>query len=400
MRNRKHAISFGALVALLLAGCDLFAGEPITPPPPPAEALQSSPLPSPVPAGSEPSAGIPAVDGTAGLGEIVFARDGQLWAIAADGSNERPLTALPGGSVLRDLAISPDGRYLAFSLNAVSVTVLDLSSGALLPADQVAAGSVGQFVWSPASDALTYHKLVLDANSIPSASEIWRVAVAPGSAPQLIRQTGLADGPAAAPAFALADGSLILHQFSPAEAGTGTWLSYSLAIGEGVPLFADYGLWDVSPDSSRVLLFNQADVTPGQRRIPVPLYNATLMAGAATTQVSPQGEESAYWQARFAPDGSRIMALRYVQANDVIQAEAVLLKPTADAGGYEVIQLSPDPGAEDVALSWHGDDGIVVQRLRLGMDEALAAELWLLPLDGSPGRMLTLGEMPLVVGGR
>lgn len=181
----------------------------------------------------------------------------------------------------------------------------------------------------------------------------------------------------------------------------GTWLSYSPEIGgEGAPLFPDYGLWDVSPDSSQVLLFSQADVTPGQQRIPAPLYTAALMAEAAVTPISPEGEQSAYWLARFAPDGSRMLALRYVQVNDEIHGEAVLLRPTADAGGYEVIQLSPDPGADDVAFSWYSEDGIVVQRLRPGVAEALAAELWLLPLDGSPGRMLTLGEMPLVVMGR
>jgi hypothetical protein len=396
MRNLKRAILLGPFMALLLVGCDLFAGGPVTPPPPPAEALQSTPVSSPEPAASA----IPSVDGRANLGDILFERDGQLWALSADGSNERPLTALPGGSVLRDLAISLDGRYLAFSLNAVSMMVLDLSSGALMPIDQIAAGSVGPFVWSPTGDSLYYHKLVLDANSVPSTSEIWRATVTPGSAPQLIQQASLADGSAVAPAFALADGTLIFHQFSPAEASMGRWLSYNLAVGESTPLFADYGLWGISPDSSQVLLFSQADVTPGQQRIPAPLYQAALAVGAGAAQVSPQGEESAYWSARFAPDGSRIMALRYVKVNDVIHGEAVLLRPTADASGYEVIQLSPDPGAEDVAFSWHGEDGIVVQRLRAGVAEALAAELWLLPLDGSPGRMLTLGEMPLVVGGR
>jgi hypothetical protein len=193
---------------------------------------------------------------------------------------------------------------------------------------------------------------------------------------------------------------LILHQFNPAEASMGTWLSYSLTVGEGTPLFADHGLWDVSLDSSQVLLFSQADVAPGQQRIPAPLYRAVLMAGASAAQISPQGEESAYWSARFSPDGIRIVSLRYVNVLDTRHGEAVLLRPTADAGGYEVVQLSPDPGAEDVAFSWHGEDGVVVQRLRPGVAEALAAELWLLPLDGSPGRMLTLGETPLVVGVR
>lgn len=396
MQNTRSAIVLGPLAALLVGGCALFSSGPVTPPPPPAEALQSSPLASPAPT----EGGMPAADGRASQGEILFAREGQLWAIAGDGSGERALTALAAGSVLRDLTISPDGRYLAYSLNATSAAVLDLSSGAMIPVDQVAAGSISWFVWSPASDALYYHKLLLDANSVPSTSEIWRATVAPGTAPQLVLQANLADAPVSAPAFALVDGSLILHQFSPAEAGMGTWLSYSTAIGQGTPLFPDYGLWDVSPDSSQVLLFSQADVTPGQQRIPAPLYNAVLMAGASPAQVSPQGEESAYWSARFAPDGRRIAAIRYIKTNDVIHGEAVLLRPSADASGYEVIQLSPEPGAEDVAFSWHGEDGVVVQRLRAGVAEALAAELWLLPLDGSPGRMLTLGEMPLVVGGR
>jgi hypothetical protein len=159
-------------------------------------------------------------------------------------------------------------------------------------------------------------------------------------------------------------------------------------------------VWDVSPDSSRVLLFSQADVSPGQQRIPAPLYSAPLMVGASVAQVSPAGEESAYWSARFAPDGSHIMALRYVRVNDAIHGEAVLLRPTSEGGSYEVVQLAADPGAADVAFAWHGEDGVVVQRMRTDVVETLATELWLLPLDGSPGRMLTLGEMPVVVGGR
>jgi hypothetical protein len=47
-----------------------------------------------------------------------------------------------------------------------------------------------------------------------------------------------------------------------------------------------------------------------------------------------------------------------------------------------------------LAASWHGDDGVIVQWLSLsGGDDST---LWRLPLDGSPGAQLTIGEQPVV----
>lgn len=59
--------------------------------------------------------GAPAAD-AAPAGRIAFVFGGQIQTVNADGTDRRAVTAIPGLSV-EDLAVSPDGRWIAFTTN-------------------------------------------------------------------------------------------------------------------------------------------------------------------------------------------------------------------------------------------------------------------------------------------
>src|SRR5262249_6239682 len=46
---------------------------------------------------------------------LVFAQDGDLWALEPGGEQPRRLTSFPGGALVADPAVSPDGRTIAYS---------------------------------------------------------------------------------------------------------------------------------------------------------------------------------------------------------------------------------------------------------------------------------------------
>jgi WD40 repeat protein len=382
MRLVNHLI-VGLSVVIGLAGCDLFASQAITPPPPPAAALQTTVV-------------VPTQSATAGPGEIIYTRDGQIRVIGATGANDRALIALPAGSAIRELTLSPNGRYLAYSLNSLSAVVLDLSSGQFSTVDESQTGNIASFVWSGDSAILFYHRLGLDAASyVPTSSQLWRVTMPPTNASQKVFESDIATSPISRPVVVLG-GKLILNQTSPASNPLGDPVFFDLASGQMTPLGVNQGVWDVSPDLSKILLFSEGDITSGQITVPVPLYQAALSAEGPVNVIGITPDEGvAYWKARFAPDGVRIVSLRYVKTETGFHAESVLLTPAGEGEAFHVTVLGSDPAAEDVAFSWHGEDGVVVQRLRNGI-----AELWLLPLDGSAGRFLGTGEQPVVIGGR
>ncbi len=379
------------LVLVWLTGCSLFTGGQPPAPPPPPEALAyipptATPEPTPTLAG-QPASG-------AERGEIVFVRGGQIWAVGADGTGERTLTALPDGSSIRDLTMAPGGQYVAFSINSQQVAVLDFARQRLVTVAQVSSGNVGMLKWSVQGDALYYHQITLDAQSLPITSLIWRVAMPPDSAPVPVLQTDLTSSTYTFyPGAALNTDLLILYQVVFESDDMGRWLVFTPSTGASAPLADGYGLWDVSPNGDKALLYNQAEVMG----FPAPLYMGAFPQppGALVNigRISPEGSEAAFRLARFAPDNMRIVAIQ----TSVEQLGQVVLFQIEPSGLYRVTPLDPQPGIQDMAFSWHGEDGVVVQRWMPGED---SPSLWLLPLDGSAGFRLTSGEQPLVVGGR
>lgn len=390
--------------ALLLSGCALFSGSQQSAPLPPEEAVQSLPtitptaLPTPFPSLT------PAPQtGQAGPGEILFVRDGQIWAIYPDGTNERPLTLYDPGSVLRALSNSPDGRYLAYTLNGQSLQVFDLPNGSITTVAEIPSGSLNNPVWSADSSSLYYQALIPEGSEIGTIqSQIWQVAMPPGSAAPVLRDDIAGEeGVGLKPLFDLGDGRLLVGEVRADSPGrTLQWSGGgALPLGGGQVGEGLYGVWDVSPDHSRALLSEQVEGSPGG-----PLYIVSLVppesSVASLMRVTAADDPGVYLESRFAPDGVRIVTLRYVPAESGVRSDAraqvVLLQPGED-GTYQGLTLSPDETADTLAFAWHSEIGIVAQRWVLASNQF---ELWLLPLDGSPGQMLTTGEQPVVVGGR
>lgn len=392
--------------ALLLASCG--GGQPIelvTPLPNPTVQPQAAETPTQaavvvtVPdagAVTEPEEVAPAVPAAAvAPGEIVFVREGQLWAVAADGTNERQLTAFAPDTLLRDLVLSPDGSMLAFTANSAALAIFGLADGQIVVRDEPQGALVARPVWSPESDTLYYQRITLDpVTSAPTLTEVWTVASRPGAPARLLVGPLLQSGEVSAdiaPAFGFVGGRVLLEQLMPEDELVLPVL-YSLD-GSVLPLVISQlhsaGVWDVSPDRARVLLY--------ERDAPGALYVAGLdiIEGAVgMAQLSP-ADGLAYFAARFAPDGQRIMVLRSAAPGTTVGTEAVLFTPAAD-GAYTLTSLGPEPDYTTVALSWHSEAGVIAQRLPLAGGDPT---LWLLPLDGSPGRPLTTGEQPVAIPG-
>ncbi len=391
------------VILALVTGCDLFSGGQATAPPPPPEAVASRPTITPTPLPPTPTQEGVYAASPASAGEILFVREGQIWAIGVDGDNERALTTLEPGLSLRDLTLSPSGNYLAFSVNSQQVLVLDLGQGQATRVDNRAGGTVGSFAWSPESDLLYYHSLTYDpVSQLPGISEIVRTTMPPGNPPEVIAQMILDTDPALAPGFVLDAGHLIVNEFMLGGDSFSEWKLLDLATLSRIPLAEGYGVWAISSDHSKVLLFNQADALMPEGS-PLPLYLAELSAteGASnTTRITPEGDSTAYFDARFTPDNVRIVALQYLaelpDQPDFLLSQVVLLQ-VDDSGSYRVVPLGPDVGMRDVAFSWYGENGVIVQRLPLTGDATISG-LWLLPLDGTPGTQLTTGEQPVVIG--
>jgi dipeptidyl aminopeptidase/acylaminoacyl peptidase len=399
----------------LLTGCALFSGQQQAAPPPPAEAVETLPtitptleptsIPGEMPVLPTPSPTLAPL-GTAGPGEILFVRMGQVWAIGPDGSGERPITEFPSEPGIHDLAVSPDGRYLAFSVNSQQVVVTDLTQGQQAIVDEVTDGGVGSFVWSPTGDALYYQKLVIDPEAAGPSGHVWKAAMPPGDVPVLQPVIEADPGTAASltPIAALGDGRLVVRELTETgEGASRVFFIYDPATGERVPLAEDYSLWDVSPDHSKALLFDLAEVTPGRQVEPLGLFMGELSPSEGLVNVLavlPTEGTGVYQAARFMPDSLGVIALYSDPTGPEFslgyQTRVVLLRP--DEGGvYRATPLDIAEQTSDLAFCWHGDLGVVVQRWLVETD---TSEIWLLPPDGSPGIRLTTGEQPVVVGGQ
>lgn len=385
------------LILLALSGCG--GGEP------PAATATLEALPTAPPTGAptvstvvQPTVEAPGQGGggagTASSGEILFVRDGQIWAIGADGANERPLTPTGFDTLIRDVAVAPNGVYVAFTINQQELAVLDLLAGTMSTVDRVELGSIGSLAWMPDSSAVLYSKLLIDpASMLPVRSMVMLSAVPTEGGPNVVMDRDLSVDAAAYPRFALGS-QIILQQVASGGAAAGQWLIYDFTTAGLVPLEAGYTVTDYSPSLNQVLLQRDADVAAGG---PVPIYRGNVDAAGglfSAVLLSPAEEQAVYSNPRYAPDGIAVLALRrdLAQADSITPAQVVVFNVDA-AGNYVPSVLAQPPNLDVVAFAWHAS-GVVVQGIVPGGE---ASELWLLPLNGNPAVSLTAGELPVVV---
>ncbi len=373
----------------LLSACGVLGGQQTAPPPPVEQQELTAAPPTEAPA---PSPTAVPIAPTAKVGDILFVKDGQVWAVGTDGSAPHALTSLPDGAAIRDLSVSPDGKYAGYTVNGTLAEVYDLAAAKSTTLDLASKSRFDSIAWAADSSAVYYHKLILDDNSVPFRSEIWTVTLPPGGAPERVFQNDLTDGLMSVPEIGLDQGSLVVHEFKAGGGDAGDWMIYNSGTDTSTPIAEGFGLWDVYQGSQ--LLFKKTELTPGHLTVPIGLYLSTN--GGDPQAISPVDDDSAaYTAARFGASAGQIAVLRYTQdSNGAITSGAALLQ-MGEGGIYNLTLLAADPAAPDVAVVWADATHVVVQRLRGG-----ASELWLLPTDGSAGKVIASGEQPAVVGGR
>jgi hypothetical protein len=408
-------------VGIGLVGCNALGGGQIPTPTPVAGSGEQN-LPSATMPGAPPTTDVTGQDtgtgeegeagvqpaGTAQPGDILFVRDGQVWRIGADGTDEAQVTRLGEGAAIRGLAASPDGRYAAFTLNGTDIAVLDLEAGELTIRDSAPPDLVGGITWAPEGDTLFYYRITNDPEGFEAAEDsgrwqmIYRLDIDPAGEPEPLTGVAESTGTDFEIEAALGGGRLLLTELQQEE----TFDNRLLVFDEGLaPLesagFTSVGVLDVSPDASHVLFLDQSEEGEEGASGPLPLYQAELDltfdpdAGLVDPLSVVPEPNARYLDARYAPDGVTIAAVRTMIGEEDGGPAVILLVPNG-VGGYAYAPLSTAGDGETVALAWHGN-GIVVQRLPAGSE---ASEIWLLPLNGEAGLQLAEGEQPQVVGGR
>jgi Tol biopolymer transport system component len=329
--------------------------------------------------------------GTAAPGDILFVRQGQIWAIAADGSRERALTPAAPDSVINDLALSPNGFYLTFTVNSTQLTVLDLQAGQTMPVDTVDFGSITSLTWMPDSSAVYYQKITLDpTTSLPSRSAVMLSAIPTEGGPNTVVESDLASQPALAPRFALTT-HVLVQDVSSGGNGPGDWFLLDVQSQALTPIVSGFTLTDISPDGLRVLLLGSPDGAGA-----APVYIADFIGTSLSTpaQITPPGETVIYSAPQFSPDGAIIAALRRDLAQPDLPAELVVLAPDG-AGGFTATPLAGLPDVQIVGFVWQDATRLIVQGVPVS---GLDTDLWLVPTaPGTAATRLTTGSSPWVV---
>jgi len=378
-----------ALAGWLLAGCGILGGgEQTAPPLPPTAEGQNFVAPTETPLAT---AAPPTPQPTANTGDVLFVSKGQVWAVEPDGGNLRQMTSLPDGAAIHDLSVSPKGKYAGYTINGTLAEILELATGRRFTLDLANQARFDSLAWAPDDSAVYFHKLILDANSAPAKSQIWKVALPQAGAPERVLEVDLATGPMSLPIIGLDSGQVMIHEFTPGG-DAGTWRAYDSGTDGSTPVADGFGLWDAHQGFQ--LLFSKAELTPGQFSVPIGLYQAE--GGATPARISPLDDDlAAYTGARYGLLTDQIAVLRYTQdANGTITAGAALIQ-LGEGDVYQLTLLATEPGTRDVAVAWADTTHVIVQRLRGDV-----SEIWLLPTDGSAGKMIAAGEQPCVVGGR
>ncbi len=406
---RLFQSSVWLLALLTLAACQPLSTPQVAAPPPPPEAVQSLPTVTPLqPPTSTPLPATPippslaetgfAAAGTVAPGEIIFVRDGQLWAIGVDGGGERQLTTLDVGAVVRDLTLAPSGQHLAFTVDSVMLAVYDLWQGTIVVLDRAGPGGlIGEPVWSPDGKTMAYLKLATDPlTSQPLTTQVWQAGLDPAAAPHQVLDATLPEGRQVLPVAALAEGGLLLAAALPEAGSSVSLLLY--APGSDLAPVALGGLvesplvWDASVDRTKLLLSDlSAESSGGPSELVVADFSSV---GGLSNPVTVAADENfAFREARFAPDSRRVIALRSARSPESEGVSDLVLFVPSAGGAFSGLTLSPDPAYTVLAMSWHGEDGVVAQRYPIA---GTVSELWLLPLDGSPGKLIAVGEQPVV----
>lgn len=336
-------------------------------------------------------------------GDVLFAREGQVWAVDVTTFDETPLTSLPDGAIIRDLTVSPDGRYGAFVVDGVRLMLLDVLNGGTTVIDDTTPDVISRPVWTPDSSLLYYQKTTTNPENIPAAEAeglwhvIYEVALNPISLPAPMTAVPEAEGSEVALLAAMGERRLLLNEYPPGSESASRLLVFDRGL---LPLtaegFSTISVLDVSPDGTHLLFVDRSGWVENGADAPVPLYVGELSLSDELVNVQPIALEPtrAYFAGRFDPAGQRIVALfADVPLGEGSSTQAVLLTPNGEEP-YTQLELGVQAGYDYSSLRWYDETGVVAQRAPSGEEPS---QVWLIPLDGAEGTLLAVGEQPAVV---
>ncbi len=336
-------------------------------------------------------------------GDIVFFRLGpndtmfvvgmqqlEVWAMKADGSDQRKLMDYYTGGGLYSIAPSPDGQMLALNYDA-GVVVLHLLTGEVQVVSE--SNRVIEVRWSADSSTLYYSQFAYDHAARVVASRIWRKQFFPEAtepemileAPYHYDENGQPYGERLSIGAALPDGRFVLYRCIRVTECTTSL--YDPGTATETPI--DHGVFvhDASQNGSRVLLSKGE----GSNRN---LYLGSLQSDGGIGNLQPvevQGSRTHLSSGQFLPGGNRILAQQDAQTT------LVMLVPRED-GTYTATSI----GETTTYLDFLNDSiPVMVSNERI-LQERFApggfGKIWWLPLDGSEGIYLADGYRPLIVG--
>lgn len=326
-------------------------------------------------------------------GDVIYVRDGQVWAIATDGATERQIASFPAGTVIQSTTLSPNSRFLAMLLNGQQLAIVDVTTGTISQLAQVGI-PIAPIVWTPDSSSLFYLSLSLSSDTqVPRATQLWQVAVPPANQGILITDIELTPSGGITPVAAASNGWLLV------EVGNdigGEFFLFDPVSQDLIPLAEGLAPLGLAPDRTQVLLLERDGLYSAANSVPAGLLIADLSIPEGISNISSytdSDDTSRYQWAQFAPDGARVIALRNLQASTISLTQPVLLSPASD-GGIAIVELAAEPERIDVAIEWYSEEAAIVQRMNRDTPQG---EIWLVPLDGTDGRIIARGDAPQVV---
>ncbi len=406
-RQPIHQAITITFTSLILSGCALIPLGMAPASTPSGDTIMTqptiTPTPTVTPAPTATPSPVPRLGGTASSGEVLYTRDGVLYAALTDGSGEHTVADLRGEAVGREVSLSPDGHFAAFTVDALELVVVELTSGNLIAVDTVSGGVFSGLVWSADSSTLYYGVTHLDLeDSSATAVQIRAVTFPENGAPIERTDVELGESPTSyIPAGGLTAGYFLVYEVVSSGDAEGRVLMVTPEQ-TVVPLWAldpdrPAAVWDVSTGGSLILLSARNEGENGERLLQ--LVTAPFSAGdrVGELQTLTPANFGTIRDAAIEPGGNRVAAIRVRRAGDDGRlVEIVTLAPSEGEGDTVVETVSAALPADPQRVYWVDANHVMVTLQVSGEDSAAG---WLVTLDDSadplravPG--MTHGVMP------
>ncbi len=253
---------------------------------------------------------------------------------------QRQLTANSAGHGVKGAAVSPDGKYLAYSDDAgLHIKLVETGEMRTLPLPAEVASA--HATWLPAAWFPDGTRLLTNLEAAGKPPSIWILSLI-GDAPHKFRDDGFAHSISP-------DGTRIA--FTAARTGLGVRQAPSTPVGE---FFGDQTIWLVGANGEAPRMLAQGDEATGFRQV------------------------------AWSPDGSRIA---YLKIHQVFDAFECAIEDRDLQGGPAVVVLTGANLCENPQGFWWAPDGRLIFSLAEPFPNGNDSNLWEVKLDPRTGKL-------------